>query len=111
MSQDWFFINMAKNEYIRSDGNGNYRSSLCDDNPRFIVWVMMNDWYGDNVIAAEEANIPGGYRTVLDGVEKTDDYRKLFSMDGNNSNNCIIHNSIISKLWNKICLFIHRCIE
>ena len=80
MSQDWYFKNMTKNEYIRGTGNGNFMDSLRYSNPLFIVWVMMEKWKGDEIRCFPEHEMPnGGYSDILDATNKTSEYRKAYA--------------------------------
>ncbi|NOR85289.1 hypothetical protein GQ473_04165 [archaeon] len=81
MSQNWYIKNMDKNEYITSDGNGNFHSTLRGNNPTFIIWVMLELWCGDNIKAFPEHEIPGGYNGILKSINKTNEYRQKFEMD------------------------------
>ena len=79
MSQNWYFKNMDKNEYIHSFGNGNFQSTLSYDNPTFIVWVMMEKWQGDIIKCFPEHKMPtGNYNDILEATNKTTEYRKEF---------------------------------
>ena len=81
MSQNWYIKNMDKNEYITSDGNGNFRSTLRGNNPLFIVWVMLELWSGDNIKYFPEHEIPNGYDGILEATNKTKEYRCEFEND------------------------------
>ena len=82
MSQNWYIKNMDKNEYITSDGNGNFRSTLRGDNPLFVVWVMLELWEGDNIKCFPEHKMPtGNYNDILNAINKTKEYRNDFNKD------------------------------
>lgn len=79
MSQNWYVKNMDRNEYIRSDGNGDYRSTLRDDNPKFIIWVMMDKWENNTIKCFPEHKMPSGdYADIILATNKTKEYRKEF---------------------------------
>lgn len=79
MSQNWYFKNMDKNEYVHSSGNGNFRDTLAHDNPRFIIWVMMKRWAGCVIKCFPEREMPNGYKDILDAVDRTEQYRKEYA--------------------------------
>lgn len=78
MSQDYFFKNIKKNEYIKASGNGNFADSLRWDNPEFITWVMLEKWLGEEVICVVEHEMPGGYDFILKAKNVTEEFRKDF---------------------------------
>ena len=78
MSQNWYIKNMNKNEYITGNGNGNFYSTLRNDNPLFIMWVIMRIWEGDNIKFFPEDKIPNGYSGILEATNKTKEFRRKF---------------------------------
>ena len=78
MSQNWFFKNMNKNEYVHGSGNGNFSDTLRYGNPLFIVWVMMTKWKGDVIKCFPEHEIPNSYDAILLSCDKTEEYREEF---------------------------------
>ena len=80
MSQNWYFKNMDKNEYITSSGNGNYSSNLACDNPLFLIWCMMEKWQGNVIKCFPEHKMPtGNYADILNATNKTKEYRNDFN--------------------------------
>jgi hypothetical protein len=75
MSQNYYFKNIEDNEYITADGNGNYRASLTFDNPKFIIWVLLNRWLGKRVICVVEHQMPNGYDFILKSTNMSDKLR------------------------------------
>ena len=78
MSQNLFFKNMDKNEYVYGSGNGNFNDTLRYDNPLFIVWVIMQKWSGDTIMCFAEHEMPNGYKDILCATDKTKEYRDQF---------------------------------
>ena len=78
MSQNWYFKNMDKNEYVYGTGNGNFNDTLSYDNPLFVIWVMMEKWQGDIIKCFPEHRMPSGYEDILNATDKTKKYRKEF---------------------------------
>ena len=80
MSQNWYFKNLTNSEYIHASGNGSFSDTLAYDNPRFIVWVMMEKWKGKEIRCFPEHEILRGYNPILLSYDKTAEYGKEFNI-------------------------------
>jgi len=73
MSEDIYFYNKTKKEYIRGYGNGNRADSLRNNFPILLTWLLMNDWIYDQIYCV-------GFKQmdyILSAIDKTDYYEKI----------------------------------
>lgn len=78
MSQNYYLKNIDDNEYIRAGGNGNFRDTMRNENPRFFTWVLANKWLGKKVMFVVEHKMPNGYEFITKAKEVTNDFEDEF---------------------------------
>lgn len=76
MSEDIYFYNKTKKEYIRGYGNGNRSDSLRANFPVLLTWLLMNDWIYDQIYCI-------GFKQmdyILSATDKTNYYINKFNL-------------------------------
>ena len=77
MSENIYFKNYTRNEYICASGNGNRVDSLRYDNPEFITWVLVHTWTNAYVACLGEYSL-ADYGIILESQDVTKSLRKEF---------------------------------
>lgn len=79
MSEDLYYVNKTKKEYIRAYGNSNRSDSLRYNFPILLVSLLGNEWQNDEIVCEGDS---GDLKLMFESKDRTNYYIKLFNKNG-----------------------------